>query len=96
MSDSFELEAVEEVKVETPAPKVANVNVKTNKAEVVQDEAKIPANESAVAARAAAVVRSLGTNEGLTKTKAEPSPSSVMRGNAIADKFVARAAQRSN
>lgn len=61
-----------------------------------RDPAKTPANESQVAARAAAIARSLKTNEGQTKMAGEPDPSAVSRGALIANKFMARAAQRNS
>jgi len=100
MSNDYEFQT-EELEVSAPpapaAPKevVAPAPVKpAPKAQAKKDEAKTPANESAVAARAAAVIRSLGSNEGQEKTKAEPAPSAVGRGQTIASKFLARAAQR--
>jgi len=90
MSEKLEREqqeAVAEVKVVESMKKA-----KTAK----KDPAKTPANESAVSARAAAVSRSLGSNEGKVKTKAEPDPVSQARGGVIAAKFIARSIQRNN
>ncbi len=63
---------------------------------VKKDPAKTPANESAVAARVAAISRKLGSNEGQVKVKGEPDPSSQARGGLIAAKFIARSIQRNN
>ena len=77
---------VEEAKVESPKAKKASK----------KEPAKTPANESQVAARAAAISRSLKTNEGQAKLAGEPNPSAVSRGALIASKFMARAAQRNS
>jgi hypothetical protein len=83
---SKEKQAKPEVKAESP---------KAKKVEQ-KDPAKTPANESQVSARAAAISRSLKKNEGLPKVAAKPDPSAVSRGALIADKFMARAAQRNS
>ena len=63
----------------------------------VKPAAKTPANESAVAARAAAVTRNLGNGSSTTNLKREAAEaSSVARGKTLADKFIARAAQRNS
>lgn len=80
-----EVKETKEVKAEAPKAKKAK-----------KDLSKTPANESQVAARAAAIARSLKTNEGQTKMAGEPDPSAVSRGALIANKFVARAAQRNS
>jgi len=100
MSDQFEPQAEEKVEVvsapkSTPAPTPAPVKAAVKAADK-KDESKTPANESAVAARAAAVVRGLNMNAGQEKTKAEPDPSAVSRGESIANRFLARAAQRTS
>ena len=80
-SKEKQVKPVEEVKVEKVEQK---------------DPAKTPANESQVSARAAAISRSLKKNEGLPKVAAKPDPSAVSRGALIANKFMARAAQRNS
>ena len=69
--------------------------VKVEKVEQ-RDPAKTPANESQVAARAAAISRKLGSNEGKVKVKGKPDPSSQARGGLIAAKFIARSIQRNS
>ncbi len=85
-SKEKQMNPVESAKVESP---------KAKKAEK-KDLAKTPANESQVASRAAAIARSLRTNEGEQKMAGKPDPSAVSRGALIATKFMARAAQRNS
>ncbi len=85
-SKEKQVNPVESAKAESP---------KAKKAEK-KDLAKTPANESQVASRAAAIARSLRTNEGQQKVAGEPNPSAVSRGALIATKFMARAAQRNS
>lgn len=97
MSDQFEPQAEEKVEVVSapkPTPAVTPAPVKTA---AKKEESKTPANESAVAARAAAVTRNLGNGSGAANLKREAAEaSSAARGQSLADKFIARAAQRTS
>ena len=92
MSDSFEPQPKKEARVEAPVKAAPKAEAKKEE----KSAAKTPANESAVAARAAAATRGLAKKgiDGLKREAAEAS--SVHRGQVLADKFIARAAQRNS
>ena len=104
MSDSFEIKSAAPELIAVEPAVVAPVPLRNTRSEAKpvakkaeKPAAKTPANESAVAARAAAVTRNLGKGNSAANLKREAAEtSSAVRGQTVAEKFLARAAQRNS